>query len=131
LPQTDVTAASNITISGLTGSQTVSGALQVSVTVDSGAVSVFESDEGQWTLGESGSGTLVLTVSSGGLTAGTDYVIGFTLRNQANERQTAAEVRVEASVHSGAAAGRVSGCLPSERAISISPNLTDLGSVFR
>jgi hypothetical protein len=129
-----VTAASDITISGLTGSQTVSGALSVSVTVDSGAVSVFESDEGQWTLGEGGSGTIVLTVASGGLTAGTppppsrtkwtrrvphpvlighaacpiaagtDYVIGFTLRNQADERQTAAEVRVEASVHSGAAA---------------------------
>jgi hypothetical protein len=75
-PGIDISAGGSITLTGLTGSQTVDGSL----TLSGAGASVFGS-AGSWT---QSTGTLVLTVDTGQtLSTGSDIVITFNLQNTA------------------------------------------------
>jgi len=75
-PDSDISASSSITLTGLTGSQTADGSL----TLSGAGASVFGS-AGSWT---QSTGTLVLTVDAGQtLSTGSDTVITFNLTNPA------------------------------------------------
>jgi len=75
-PSRDISAGDSITLTGLTGSQTVDGSL----TLSGAGASVFGS-AGSWT---QSTGTLVLTVDAGQtLSTGSDTVITFNLTNPA------------------------------------------------
>jgi hypothetical protein len=77
-PDTDLSAGSSITLSGLTGSATAdNGSLSLG-----GAGAVIFGSAGSWT---KSTGTLVLTVDSGQtLSTGSDTVVTFTLTNPAS-----------------------------------------------
>ena len=76
-PDSDISAGSSITLSGLTGSATSDGSL----TISGAGASIFGS-AGTWT---QSTGTLVLTVDSGQtLPTGSDTVVTFTLTNSAS-----------------------------------------------
>ena len=76
-PDSDISAGSSITLSGLTGSATSDGSL----TIAGAGASIFGS-AGTWT---QSTGTLVLTVDSGQtLSTGSDTVVSFTLTNPAS-----------------------------------------------
>ncbi|KAJ1471265.1 hypothetical protein T484DRAFT_3536156 [Baffinella frigidus] len=89
----DFPANSTIMLSGLAGTQTATvGDLPVG-----GADSSSFGDEGAWT----DTGTLVLTVASGGLSAGTSYAVSFVVQNSDTARAVAVTVAVSASLDSG------------------------------
>ena len=88
----DFPATSTITLSGLAGTQTADDAALVVGGADGG---LFGS-AGDW----SDSGTLILTVDSVALSAGTSYTVSFSVQNTATA-QGAVTVSVSASLDSG------------------------------
>ena len=95
----DIAAGSTITITGLTGTQTVNGTLAVT----SSPADVFTSNEGTWA---KSTGTLTLTVASGGLSAGTTCTVSFEVQNgdsaQGNARTVVISGTVEVGTHDSA-----------------------------
>ena len=95
----DIAAGSTITITGLTGTQTVNGTLAVT----SSPADVFTSNEGTWA---KSAGTLTLTVASGGLSAGTTCTVSFEVQNgdsaQGNARTVVISGTVEVGTHDSA-----------------------------
>jgi hypothetical protein len=87
-------SGSTVEITGLTGTQTVNGTL----TVTSSPADVFTSNEGAWT---ESTGTLTLTVASGGLIASQGYVLSFEVQNRDAEQLTATTVSVSGDIPSG------------------------------
>jgi len=83
LPNCDLPSASRATVTSLTGSLTPNSALEPFNVTSAPALS-FE-DLAEW---NQTSGVVVLTVGSGGLSAGVEYVVSFWLRNPAEEQDS-------------------------------------------
>ena len=89
-----------MTLAGLTGAQTLDANLAL---VGPGGVAVGASewagDVAEWTLD---GGVIVLTVGTGGLSAGVNYSLAFWLRNSATERAAPLTIQISVSIPSGA-----------------------------